>query len=162
MKSWSARPIEVKNLFNPAFCALVLIRALKGYEEINKAGMPFSLCLLVLPLCLYKTSREAFAKHSRGYFLKVLSDNPQLRLGFAQRTATLMPYTLEALGFAMQRGCFEVSNEGRLRTLPKSVRQTVSGTDETVSCQRIARFLGKQFAQISDRATVYTALGVRP
>jgi hypothetical protein len=162
MKRWSARPIEVRNLLNPAFCALVLVRALKGYEEDGDIGMPFSLSLLVLPLCLHKTSREIIADHSRSYLLKVLAENQQLAVGFAQRATTLMPYSLEALGFAMHMGCFTVTNDGRLRTLPRSVRQSISGTDESVACQRVARIVGKQFAEISDRATIYTALGVRP
>jgi hypothetical protein len=162
MKPWSSRPIEVRNLFNPAFCGLVVMRALKGYEEANKAGMPFSLSLLVLPLCLHKTSREVLSGYYRGYFLKALIENPQLTVGFAQRAATLLPYSLEALGFAMHMGCFNVSNDGRLKTVPRSIRQTLSGTAETVACQRVARFVGKQFAEIYDRVTIYSALGVRP
>ena len=33
MKRWDQRPFEIRNLFNPAFCGLVLSRALHGYEE---------------------------------------------------------------------------------------------------------------------------------
>jgi hypothetical protein len=57
MKRWDHRPFEVRNLFNPAFCGLVLFRALQGYEEENPDGMPFSIALLVLPLCLQKDAR---------------------------------------------------------------------------------------------------------
>jgi hypothetical protein len=53
MKPWNQRPFEVRNLFNPAFCGMVLFRALHGFEEEDPAGMPFSLSLLVLPLCLH-------------------------------------------------------------------------------------------------------------
>ena len=49
MKRWDQRPFEIRNLFNPAFCGLVLSRALHGYEEEDARGMPFSLTLLVLP-----------------------------------------------------------------------------------------------------------------
>jgi hypothetical protein len=72
MKRWDQRPFEVKNLFNPAFCGLVLFRALQGYEEENQDGMPFSLALLVLPLCLQKHSREVIANNSRSYLLKII------------------------------------------------------------------------------------------
>ena len=50
MKRWDQRPVEIRNLFNPAFCGLVLSRALHGYEDADARGMPFSLTLLVLPL----------------------------------------------------------------------------------------------------------------
>jgi hypothetical protein len=162
MKPWSMRPIEVRNLFNPAFCALVLTRALRAYEEGNQSGMPFSLSLLILPLCLHRSSREILNRHARSYFLKVLTENPQLNIGFAQRATTLLPYSLEALGFAMHVGCFIASDTGRLQTLPRSVSSSVSGSDETIACQKAARLVGRQFAEISDRATIYTALGVRP
>ena len=160
MKRWDQRPFEVKNLFNPAFCGLVLFRALQGYEEENPDGMPFSLALLVLPLCLQKDSREVIADSSRSYLLKTLEKNPQLLVGFADRASDLLPF--EAFGVLMERGCFVVSQEGRLKTVPNRVRKSVTGTDESVSCQRVARIVGKEFARIADRVTVYTTFGIRP
>ena len=162
MKRWNERPFEVRNLFNPAFCGLVLFRAMLGYEEENPDGIPFSLSLLVLPLCLHKDSREAIASSSRNYLLKVVEKNPQLLVGFAKRASDLLPYALEALGLLMERGCFAVSDDGRLKTLPAKVRKSVAGTHETISCQRVARVVGKEFARIGDRVTVYTTFGIRP
>ena len=70
MKRWDQRPFEIRNLFNPAFCGLVMFRALNGYEEENVCGLPFSLSLLVLPLCLHKNSRDVIAANPRSYLLK--------------------------------------------------------------------------------------------
>lgn len=162
MKRWDQRPFEVRNLFNPAFCGLVLFRALQGYEEENPDGMPFSLALLVLPLCLHKDSRQVFADSPRSYLLKIVEKNPQLLVGFATRAGDLMPFSLEAFGLLMDRGCFVVSPDGRLKTVSGKVRKSVTGTNESVSCQRVARFIGKEFARIADRVTVYTTLGIRP
>jgi hypothetical protein len=162
MKRWDQRPFEVRNLFNPAFCAQILLRAMLGYEEAGSAGLPFSLSLLILPLCLHKDTRQVLSKHPRGYFLKALEVNPQLRVGFADRTTALLPYTFEALGLAMHLRCFGVTPNGLLTTVPKSVRKVISGTDESVECQRVARYLGRAFAGIGDRVTIYASLGVRP
>ncbi|MDD5037256.1 MAG: DUF6521 family protein [Methylococcaceae bacterium] len=162
MKRWDQRPFEVKNLFNPAFCGLVLFRALQGYEEENPDGMPFSLALLVLPLCLQKASREVIAGSSRSYLLKIVEKNPQLLVGFAERASDLLPFALEAFGVLMERGCFVVSHDGRLKTVPNRVRKSVTGTDESIACQRVARIVGKEFARIADRVTVYTTFGIRP
>ena len=96
MKRWDHRPFEVRNLFNPAFCGLVLFKALLGYEEENPDGMPYSLALLVLPLCLHKDSRLVLADNSRSYLLKTVENNPQLLVGFAARASDLMPFSLEA------------------------------------------------------------------
>ncbi len=161
MKKWDQRPFEIKNLFNPAFCGLVLFRALQGYEEENPDGMPFSLTLLILPLCLHKDSREVFKKNSRRYLLKTVENNPQLLVGFADRACKLLPFAFEAFGLLMERGCFAISQDGRFKTVQTSVRKSVHGTDEFMSCQQVARIIGKQFACIADRLTVYTTFGIR-
>jgi hypothetical protein len=159
--SWSARPFEVRNLFNPAFCGLLLMRALRGFEEIDEDGMPFSLTLLVLPLCLHKDSREVIADSPRSPLLKIVEHNPVLLVGLPQRAESLLPFTLEGLGLTMHLGCFEVTPHGRLRSL-RGARKSLTGTEESTSCQRVARFIGKEFGRVADRATVFTTFGVRP
>jgi hypothetical protein len=162
MKAWNQRPFEVRNLFNPAFCGLILFKALRGYEELDEAGMPFSLALLVLPLCLHKDSRQTLEKGNRSYLLRVVEKNPKLLIGFATRAAELLPFALEAFGYLMERGVIQVADNGRIYTIPDLVRKSDTGTAESVSCQRVARFVGKEFARIDDRVTVYTTFGVRP
>jgi hypothetical protein len=162
MKRWDERPFEIRNLFNPAFCGLVLFRAMQGFEEEDTGGMPFSLSLLVLPLCLHRDSREVIAACSRSYLLKITEKNPQVQVGFADRATAMLPYAFEAFGLLMERGCISVADDGRLQTVPDKVRKSVTGTDETKSCQRVARFVGKEFARIADRVTIYTTFGVRP
>lgn len=162
MKPWHLRPFEIRNLFNPAFCGLVLFRAMQGYEEEDGRGIPFSLSLLILPLCLHRDSREVIAASTRSYLLKVAEKNPQVQVGFSDRVTTMLPYAFEGFGLLMERGCMSVADDGRLQTIPDKVRKSVTGTDETISCQRAARFIGREFARIADRVTVYTTFGIRP
>lgn len=162
MKRWDQRPFEIRNLFNPAFCGLVLFRALHGYEEKDSRGMPFSLSLLVLPLCLHKDSRDVIASSALSYFLKTTENNQQIMVGFADRVTQMLPYTFEGFGLLMERGCIAVADDGRIQIVPNKVRKTVNGTAETIACQRAARIVGKEFARIADRATIYTTFGIRP
>ncbi len=162
MKRWNERPIEIRNLFNPAFCGLVLMRALRGYEEEDPRGMPFSLILLVLPLCLHKPSRDILQTGTRSYLLKLVSSHPELLIGFARRTTDLLPFAFEALGFLRQMGLFTLDGQGRLQAAPAGMRKSITGTAETVACQRVARFLGREFARVGDRSTLYMTMGVRP
>lgn len=162
MKRWDQRPFEIRNLFNPAFCGLVLFRALHAYEEVDARGMPFSLSLLVLPLCLHKDSREVIASSPRSYLLRTTEKNQQLLVGFAERVTQMLPYAFEGFGLLMERGCIAIADDGRIQTVPDRVRKTVKGTDETVSCQKVARIVGREFARIADRATVYATFGIRP
>ncbi len=162
MKQWDQRPFEIRNLFNPAFCGLVLFRALHNYEKEDTRGMPFSLSLLVLPLCLHKDTREVIASSPRSYLLKTIESNQQIMVGFADRVTQMLPYAFEGFGLLMERGCIKVMEEGRIQTVPKKVRKAISGTAETVTCQKVARIVGKEFARIADRVTVYTTFGIRP
>jgi hypothetical protein len=162
VKRWDQRPFEVRNLFNPAFCGLVLFRAMQGYEEEDARGMLFSLSVLVLPLCLHKDSREMIAASPRSYLLNTTERNPQVQVGFSDRVTAMLPYAFEGFGLLMERGCISVVPDGRLKTVPDKVRKTVTGTDETKSCQRVARIVGKEFARIADRVTIYTTFGIRP
>lgn len=161
MKPWNQRPIEIRNLFNPAFCGVVLFRALSGFEEEDERGMPFSLALLILPLSLHKQSRDILAQANRSYFLKVVSGHPELLVNFGARTNALLPFTLESLGFLMQLSAFGIDPDGRLKAA-SGIRKSVTGTDESVACQKVARFLGREFARVGDRSTIYSSLGVRP
>lgn len=161
MKRWSERPIEIRNLFNPAFCGLVLHRSLNAFAGVDDRGMPFSLSLLVLPLCLHRQTREVLQLGNRSYFLKIAAEHPELQVGLAGRCADILPFTFEALGFLMHVGELGVRPDGRLEP-GGDVRKTPSGTKETVACQRAAAFLGREFAKIGDRGTIYATLGLRP
>lgn len=162
MKRWDQRPFEIRNLFNPAFCGLVLFRALNGYEEEDARGMPFSVSLLVLPLCLHKDSREVIASSSRSYLLKTMERNQQVIVGLTDRITHMLPYTFEGFGLLMERGCIAIADDGCIQTVPDKVRKTVKGSDETVSCQKVARIVGREFARVADRVTVYRTFGIRP
>jgi hypothetical protein len=62
----------------------------------------------------------------------------------------------------MERGCIDVANDGRIQTVSGKVRKTVTGTAEPASCHKVARIVGREFARIADRATIYTTFGIRP
>lgn len=162
MKLWSIRPIEVRNLFNPAFCGLVLHRAMSGYQEVDQLGMPFSLSLLVLPMSLHRQSRELIRRGNRNYLLRVMADHPELQVGFGPRCTEMLPFTFEALGVLHSMGTLNVSSSGRLTVAGEGVRRTVIGTDESKMTQRVAAFIGKEFARIRHRSTIYSTMGIRP
>jgi hypothetical protein len=162
VKRWDQRPFEIRSLFNPAFCGLILSRALHGYEEEDARGMAFSLSLLVLPLSLHKDSREVIADSPRSRLLRTAEKNQQVMVGFPNRATQMLPYAFEGFGLLMERGCITISDSGRIQTVPKKVRKSVDGTDETVACQKVARIVGREFARIADRVTIYTTFGIRP
>ncbi len=161
MRPWNERPVEIRNLFNPAFCGVVLSRAVTAFQEVDRKGMPFSLSLLVLPLCLHQQTRSVLRTKKKSYFLKIVAEHPELQVGLARRCTDILPFTFEGFGLLMQSGVLTIDASGRLR-IGLGIRKMLSGTQESIDCQRVAAFLGKEFARIADRSTVYATLGVRP
>lgn len=162
MKPWNQRPREIRNLFNPAFCGLVLARGVEGFSETVSRPMPFSLTLLILPLCLHKRTREQIKEANRAYFTKILQEHPEIRVDLARRARGLLPYTMEAFAYLMSCGAIAVDDSGCIAVKNKMVRRSINGTHDTKDCQTVARSLGRKLALINDRATIYTTLGIRP
>lgn len=162
MKAWTKRPREIRNLFNPAFCGAVLLRSLVSFEAVQQNGMPFSLSLLILPLSLHKASRESIILGNRSYLTKIVDENPEMLVGLPERTRSLIPYAFEAYGLLMQMSAISVSADGRISTTRGCIKKQLAGTAESQACQQAAQILGKKFATIGDRVTIYATFGVRP
>ncbi|AWI08895.1 three component ABC system middle component [Ereboglobus luteus] len=162
MKTWSQRPREIRNLFNPAFCGLVLARAIEGFTAEGKRSMPFSLTLLILPLSLHQRTRGILKDANRSYLTSILQEHPEIRVDLAQRVYGLFPYTMEAFAYLATYGVIEADNDGGITVREGRVKKVISGSQETKDCQTVARALGGKFARINDRATIYTTLGIRP
>jgi CRP-like cAMP-binding protein len=124
--------------------------------------MPFSLCLLVLPICLPAESRTLVCENDRAYFLKIVEESPSMVVAFAERARAFLPFTLEALGLLAELKCIDVTEEGAFRVLPRKISAQFQGTEETSACERAATLIGRHFGRIRDRATIYSALRIRP
>lgn len=162
MKTWTQRPIEVRNLFNPAFCGLLLFRAMKAFQAEDEKGLPFSLSLLVLPLSLPANTRSILLAKPRASILKTITDHPEILIDFAERARQLVPCTLESLGFLAQYNSFTVTESGRLLCVPGMTLGKFPGTSETDECQKAAILVGRHLGRVGDRATAYVTLGIRP
>ncbi|MGX9367251.1 three component ABC system middle component [Desulfoplanes sp. PS50] len=162
MKAWNNRPRELRNLFNPAFLGVIMLRAIHEYGNEDGKPMPFSLCLLIPALSLHKDTRDILKSGIRTYLVKVVENNPKILVELPDRLRGLFPYTMDALGYLLAQGSIVIHENGHITAIEGSVQKTISGTQETKDCQKVARSLGRKFAQISDRVTVYTTLGIRP
>lgn len=162
MIDWSSRPFEERNLFNPAFCALVLAAAIREFQKEAKKPMPYSLALLVLPLCLHQASRNEILANRRISVLRVFALRPDLFVEFVPRARALVQHTMEAFALLASKGCITVSEDGGIELLLRKVSPKELGTEDAEMCRSAATILGRNFAQINDRVTVYTSLSIRP
>lgn len=162
MTNWKERPFEERNLFNPAFCALVIAAAIREYKRTAGKPMPYSLALLVLPLCLHPTTRDEILDNKSLSVLRVIALRPDLLIHFAPRARALVRYALEAFALLSSKGCIDVTADGCISVLPRKVSPKSLPSADAEACRSAATVVGRDFARISDRVTIYTSLSIRP
>ena len=167
MPRWENRPVEIANLLNPAFCAVLLQDTLKAYVEINNFGMSYPLMFVVLPVVLHKATRNKFPKTTQTTLSEWLQSHSDIRLAFVERTRQLVPYTKEALIFGFQQGIFlldENNENGYILPTKKDLASLPSWSknSEPFDCREKAKFTGRWFAQTGDASTIYKTFGIRP
>ena len=165
MRHWHDRPQEEAYLLNPAFCALTISAGVRGYASVESAGMPFPLAFLVLPVVLHKQTRDALPRSVRTYLATWIEDNPDVRIGFADRARALVPFVREGLLLAFSQGEIALRSEGRVAPGARPARigdYLGAATDEVRSCIRKAEFVGRWLARAGTVPTIVALWGVRP
>lgn len=152
------RSIEVRNLLNAPFCAYVLTSFVKGYQT-ESGPCPFPLTFLALPITLHKNTGERLPNTVRTKMHVWLQENPGLKIGFSERTSTLVPFTREGLMFAMHKGTLEVDDAGSLL-----IGGNVAGrpNPEVELVGKRAVLVGRLFAHAGTPATIFSMWGVSP
>ena len=109
MLPWNQRPFIVANLFNPAFCALLLFDFINQYsKKKDNLGMPYSLMYFILPIVLHKETRDSLPKSTNKILHPWIQENPNIRIGFSQRAREFVPFTKEALILGVSSGLFSI------------------------------------------------------
>ena len=165
MKPWAQRPVEEANLLNPAFCCVTLTSAVVGYTDIDKAGMPYPLSFIILPIVLHKETRESLPRTIRTSMATWLQENMSARVLFPERTISLKPYTREAILFALLHDWLSIGTGGKLQTTKNNAdvdRFLRRLGDEARDCIKRGRFVGKWFASAGSVETVMALWGIRP
>ncbi len=161
-RAWDSRPIEVATLLNPAFCAFVLLAATREHHSESRKGMPLPIAFLILPVVLHRATREALPRSTRTRMVPWLSENQVTRLDLARRMGSLVPYTREAVIFAIQNGVLGLTDEARL--VPNATRlraYQAERTGEVSQILRAAKLLGRWTAREGDTVTVLATWGVK-
>ena len=162
MLPWHQRPFEVANLFNPAFCALVLHNAVAGFQEKAGRGMDYGLAFLMLPLALHRATREALPARTTAKLHAWIISHEQVRVGLVQRISTMVPTTKEGLIFAMQHQALELNADGLLIAHTSQLgRFEPPSPSDTPECLERATFLGKWFGVSGNASAILTAWGVQ-
>ncbi len=163
MTIWEERPVEVANLFNPAFCGEIIRLCIKSYVDETGRSFPYALSCLILPILMYNDTRATMAVRRYTYLYNWLQEHPYLRVGFAYRVRELLPISKESLTFLLQLDALVLDDEAGLRPTQYSRRRLNSQNQtSTLDFYDKAKLLGKWLARAGDVVTIYTMWGIQP
>ena len=165
LPSWTQRPREEANLFNPAFTSLLIARAIAHHERSASAKpMPFPLAFFILPIVLHPGTRDALPRAADTNMFGWITEHPEIKALFPVRAERLTPVTQEALRFAIAHKKFDIQG-GQLISGARRFALSATPdptTNETNNCLQKAAFLGRWFAASDSVSTIFATWGVRP
>src|SRR5689334_11884948 len=112
MLVWSNRAVEEANLFNPAFCAVLLAKAADEFMKKRQQPFPFALAFLVLPAVLHRATRAALPGSTITSLLAWIQDHREQLVNFAGHVQSLRAITREAILFGTQHHTLAVVESG--------------------------------------------------
>jgi hypothetical protein len=166
MQLWSNRVVEEANLFNPAFCAVLLAKAAEDFTKKTQQPLPFPLAFLVLPVVLHHGTRAALPGSTVSSLLTWIQEHREQLVNFSGRVQSLRSITREAILFGTQHETLAIADSGSIavgsRKQSATEKRTGLFTDEARECVDRAGFLGRWFAAAGTPATIYSAWGIAP
>lgn len=166
MQPWPKRVVEEANLFNPAFCAVLLAKTSNEYSKKTQRPLPFALAFLVLPVVLHRGTRSTLPGSTVTPLLPWVQEHREQLVNFSGRVQSLRPITREAILFGTQNETLAVAGSGGIavgaRKLSATERRTPLFTEEARECVERAGFLGRWLAAAGTPATIYSAWGIAP
>jgi len=157
------RPVEVMALLNPAFTAIMISSAVRGYCSLCPEGMPFISSFLVLPIVLHKPTRILLPKSMRTKMPAWLAQNAEVRVDFAKRMSRLAKFTKEGILFAGNGGLIKITASGLITpTTQKPRAPEWSKESESMNCLLQSAFVGKWLGMINNPLNSYVMWGIKP
>lgn len=165
MIPWQERPLEVANLLNPAFAAIVIHEAVRNYVRAATIPMPVALSFLVPPIALHPSSRGRLPATTVAKMRPWLEDYPEVRIGFPGRVRALSDFVREGIVFAGQYRLISVSEDGGLVPSRKSacrVPATWQPGSDPYECWKATGFVARWCASTAAAPTLFALWGVKP
>jgi len=167
---WHARTIEQRNLLNPAFCAVVLWHAAKGYQaeaaaaNYATAALPIELAFVGASFVLRGQTRRQLPSTVRTSLATWVQDHPLERSAVAKGVVVLRPYVREALLFGAQHGALAM--RGRYVTSEQGASKKMNGylkqsSADVRDCVNQAHFVGRWLHKGGTPSTVMAMLGIQ-
>lgn len=167
IRPWEQRPQQLRDLFNPAFCAAILCEGVREFakEQSPPLGLPFVMSYLLLPMSLHAETRKALPRSTITPFTNWVGHHPEILIGLRDRVAGFREITSEAIRYGIAGGILDMLNTGHLVHVPyrpTGLSVARSASDEVEKCFKAVRDLSRWFRRVPDATFLFHTLRIRP
>jgi len=159
LPNWEDRPEITAHLMNPAFCSEIIRECVIAYKGEVGTNFPYSLSILVLPLILNARIIERLPKNKSNTIHNWINKNEDLKINLAYNIKSLIPFSNEAIMFAIAHNSLGIDNDGNIYSISKRGKPK---DGEIIKCYEKAKVLGKVLAHSGSPLTIYSILGIKP
>ncbi|MFD3757984.1 three component ABC system middle component [Streptomyces sp. NPDC058622] len=153
---------EERALYNPAFTAVLCVRAVQGYDKEYAAACPLLVAVTASIMALQPAIREALPRTTGTGLMGWLEANEHVRIEMIRNATVLAAVVRPGLLFALQTDALHYTAAG-LIPVPRAVTKAIAeGTQQTRAIQQAALMLGRWLPSTGSLGTVLTLLGVQP
>lgn len=161
LPNWDERPEITAHLMNPAFCSEIIRHCVLAYKGEVDANFPYSLSVLVLPFILNSKIIERLPKTKSNTIHNWINKNEDLKINLACNVTSFIPFSNEAIMFAIAHNSLGIDNEGNIYSLANGGK--IKSKDvEIIQCYKKSEVLGKVLAHSGSPLTIYSILGIKP
>lgn len=153
---------EERNLYNPAFTAVLVVRAVQGYEQ--EAGEPCHVLLAVLApvMALTKQVRAVLPNRISSTTVNWIEREAAARVYLSQAASHLGPIVKAGLLFGVRTQALEVVAGRLVRSTGRIPKRITGDSREVIEIQKASLFLGRWLSKAGGTSTIFTLLGVGP
>ncbi|MFI6150971.1 three component ABC system middle component [Streptomyces sp. NPDC051109] len=153
---------EERALYNPAFTALLCIRAVQGHAKAYETPCPLPVAVTASIMALQPAIRNALPATVGTGLMGWLEANQHVRIEMSRNATALAAVVRPGLLLALQSRAVFCTTTGLLLK-PRGLSKTINdGTQQTRAVQQAALMLGRWLPSTGSLGTVLTLLGVQP
>ncbi len=150
-------PFDLRILFNPPYCGLVILNFIDHYTLKTKEDFPASLIFLILPLTLNNQILDIFSANPKKNLYQLVESNTEVFFKFQSIIENYIEITNEALFFLAESKSLTV-DKNVISLDKKNIKLSTSNNYiDSRSIKAVANTLSK----VNDLQSIFITLGVK-
>lgn len=154
-------PEEVSNLFNPAFCGVLIHQIVVGYKKESGNDIPYFLLFIIFPILMHKPTRDLLPKTLATKLHPWIQDHQEVKIGFEKRVKTMNKYVRNAIVFGLQQQILVLKENGEIKANELKLKNIDKESSEASACIVKALMVGRWFGIAGDLSTVVALWNIK-